>query len=150
MMDDYYNHRRHNINYMRLNARTIDPQGHATDLFSQWAIDYLASRKGKPQPFFLYLAYNAPHDPVQPPDKWLEKVKRREPGISDQRARLVALIEHLDDGIGRVISALKTNGQDQNTLIVFTSDNGGLLRTGANCGEFRKNIPCVLRICFRL
>ena len=137
MMDDYYTHLRHNNNYMRLNARTIDPQGHATDLFSQWAIDYLASRKGKPQPFFLYLAYNAPHDPVQPPDKWLEKVKRREPGISDQRARLVALIEHLDDGIGRVISALKTNGQDQNTLIVFTSDNGGLLRTGANCGNLR-------------
>lgn len=137
MMDDYYTHLRHNNNYMRLNARTIDPRGHATDLFSQWAIDYLASRKGRPQPFFLYLAYNAPHDPVQPPDEWLDKVKRREPGISEQRARLVALIEHLDDGIGRVMSALKTNGQDQNTLIVFTSDNGGLLRMGANCGNLR-------------
>ena len=41
MMDDYYNHRRHGINYMRKNKTTIDPKGHATDLFSQWAVDYL-------------------------------------------------------------------------------------------------------------
>ena len=41
MMDDYYKHRRHGINYMRLNSKEIDPKGHATDIFSRWAIDYL-------------------------------------------------------------------------------------------------------------
>ena len=137
MMDDYYNHLRHGNNYMRLNGQTIDPQGHATDLFTQWAIDYLASRKGRPQPFFLYLAYNAPHDPIQPPKEWLEKVKRRESGISDKRAALVALIEHMDDGVGKVLAALKANGQDRNTLIVFTSDNGGQLSHEANNNNLR-------------
>jgi arylsulfatase A-like enzyme len=137
MMDDYYHHRRHNQNYMRRNLQTIDPAGHATDLFSQWAVDYLANRRNKPQPFFLYLAYNAPHDPIQAPQEWLEKVKQREAGMSEQRAKLVALIEHMDDGIGRVLAALKANGQEQNTLVIFTSDNGGFLRAGANCGDLR-------------
>ena len=107
MMDDYYLHRRHDRNYMRLNDREIDPQGHATDLFTEWAIEYLASRKSQPEPFFLYLAYNAPHAPIQPPPDWLERVNQREQGISVKRAKLVALIEHMDAGVGRVMSALK-------------------------------------------
>jgi len=80
MMDDYYNHRRHDINYMRRNSQEIDPQGHATDLFTDWACDYLRDRANndrpnKKKPFFLYLAYNAPHTPIQPPAAWLDKVK---------------------------------------------------------------------------
>jgi len=137
MMDDYYNHRRHGINYMRLNNKEIDPKGHATDLFSQWAIDYIKQRAGSKRPFFLYLAYNAPHTPIQPPKDWLEKVKKRENNINDRRAKLVALIEHMDDGIGKVIASLKKNGLDENTLIIFTSDNGGQLNVGANNGPLR-------------
>jgi len=137
MIDDYYKHRRHGINYFRENEKEIDPPGHATDLFTEWAIDYLDDRKGKKEPFFLYLSYNAPHTPIQPPADWLAKVKARENGITDQRAKLVALIEHLDDGIGHVIAALKKNGQDKNTLIIFSSDNGGQLNVGARCGNHR-------------
>jgi arylsulfatase A-like enzyme len=137
MMDDYYNHRRHGINYMRLNNKEIDPKGHATDLFSQWAIEYIKDRSRSKQPFFLYLAYNAPHTPIQPPKEWFEKVKKREKNISDKRARLVALIEHMDNGIGKVIAMLKDNSLDNNTLIIFTSDNGGQLNVGANNGPLR-------------
>ncbi len=137
MMDDYYHHRRHERNYMRLNNREIDPQGHATDLFTNWAIEYLESRKNQGQPFFLYLAYNAPHAPVQPPQDWLDRVKKREPGISEKRAKLVALIEHMDAGVGRVMDALKAHGQIENTLVVFVSDNGGDLGTSATCGPLR-------------
>jgi arylsulfatase A-like enzyme len=138
MMDDYYNHRRHGFNYMRLNDAEIDPEGHATDLFAQWAIDYLRERaKNKEQPFFLYLAYNAPHTPIQPPEEWIKRVKQREAGISDKRAKLVALIEHLDAGIGKVIDALKETGLSDNTLVVFTSDNGGQLGVGASNGPLR-------------
>jgi len=78
MMDDYYTHLRHGYNYMRLNKQEIHPEGHATDLFTQWAIEYIRGRINKKQPFFLYLAYNAPHTPIQPPEEWLEKVKKRE------------------------------------------------------------------------
>ena len=158
MMDDYYKHHRHGNNYMRLNDKEIDPQGHATDLFTHWAIDYIRRRTTKKEsqsrvegvppsnrgqgaydtkPFFLYLAYNAPHTPIQPPAEWLERVKKREPDISDKRARLVALIEHLDDGIGKVIAALKDCGASDNTLVIFTSDNGGQLDVGANNGSLR-------------
>ena len=52
-------------------------------------------------------------------------------------ANLVALIEHLDDGIGKVIQSLKTAGKFDNTLIVFFSDNGGLLSNGSNNGNLR-------------
>ena len=97
MMDDYYNHRRHGFNYMYDDRTEIDPEGHATDLFTEWACDYIRGRKAK-QPYFLYLAYNAPHTPIQPPEEWIAKVKAREKGITDRRAKLVALIEHMDDG----------------------------------------------------
>lgn len=137
MMDDYYTHRRHDINYMRLGDQEIDPEGHATDLFSDWAVDYLDSRKDRADPFFLYLAYNAPHTPIQPPDDWLARVKAREPEMSDDRARLVALIEHMDAGIGRVLDALKANGLEERTLVIFASDNGGQLNVGARCGPYR-------------
>jgi arylsulfatase A-like enzyme len=137
MMDDYYNHRRHGINYMRLGDQEIDPAGHATDLFTDWAVDYIHERHGHAEPFFLYLAYNAPHTPIQPPPDWVARVKQRQPGIADKRAKLVALIEHMDHGIGQVIAALKETGEYDNTLVVFTSDNGGQLDVGANNGPLR-------------
>ena len=137
MMNDYYTHLRNGNNFMRENKKVIDPVGHATDLFTQWAVDYIGAQKNSSHPFFLYLAYNAPHSPVQPPAEWLAKVKAREKGISDSRANLVALIEHLDDGIGKVIQSLKNSGKFENTLIVFMSDNGGLISNGSNNGDLR-------------
>lgn len=137
MMDDYYTHRRHGNNYMRQGTEETDPQGHATDLFTQWAVDYIRERSASKRPYFLYLAYNAPHTPIQPPDDWLERVTNREKGIDEQRARLVALIEHLDDGIGQVLQALRASGAADNTLVIFTSDNGGQLNVGAHNGRLR-------------
>ena len=137
MMDDYYHHRRHDINYMRHNTEEIDPEGHATDLFTDWACTYLNERTGEDEPFFLYLAYNAPHTPIQPPEDWLARVREREPEMSEKRAKLVALIEHMDDGIGRVLHCLEQTGLAENTLVVFSSDNGGQLSAGANNGPLR-------------
>jgi len=137
MMDDYWTHRRHGINYMRKNKEVIDPAGHATDLFTQWVTNYFDERAKQKQPFFLYLAYNAPHFPVQPPKEWLEKVQKREPNIHPKRAALVALIEHMDDGIGKVIKSLKDNDLYDNTIIIFSSDNGGHLPDMPNNGPTR-------------
>jgi arylsulfatase A-like enzyme len=134
MMDDYLTHRRHGINYMRLNDKEIDPKGHATDLFTDWSVEYIRGRGKSARPFFLYLAYNAPHSPIQPPQEWLDRVRRREKGISEQRAKIVALIEHLDDGIGKVLAALDAAGLSDNTLVIFTSDNGGSLALGSDNG----------------
>ena len=90
MMDDYYNHRRHGNNYMRLNREVITPQGHATDLFSEWAVDYIREREKKEgaDPWFLYLAYNAPHTPIQPPQDWYERVRKERPDLAEAREPL--------------------------------------------------------------
>lgn len=137
MMDDYYNHRRHGINYMRRGEEVIYPEGHATDLFTDWAVHYIKSRTVSTAPFFLYLAYNAPHTPIQPPEEWVTKVQQREGNIDEARAKLVALIEHMDHGIGKVMTALKENGFHDNTLVIFVSDNGGQLNVGARNGPLR-------------
>lgn len=137
MMDDYYNHRRHGINYMRRGEEVIHPEGHATDLFTDWAVHYIESRTVSTAPFFLYLAYNAPHTPIQPPEEWVTKVQQREGDIDEARAKLVALIEHMDHGIGKVMTALKENGLYDNTLVIFVSDNGGQLNVGARNGPLR-------------
>lgn len=137
MVEDFWEHRREGINYMRRNEQKITPEGHVTDLLTEWAVDYIEKRAGGEQPFFLFLSHLAPHFPVQPPEEWLDKVKEREPDISETRARLVAFIEHLDAGIGEVTEALEENGIYENTIILFTSDNGGHLPSEANNGPLR-------------
>ncbi|MDA0336688.1 MAG: sulfatase-like hydrolase/transferase [bacterium] len=137
MMDDYLTHRRHDINYMQFAQQEIDPEGHATDLFTDWAIQYIRQRESTTQPFFLYLAYNAPHTPIQPPEEWVDRVRQREPEAADERVRYVALVEHLDDGIGRTLQALEETGQLDNTLVIYTSDNGGQMNVGATNGPYR-------------
>ncbi len=137
MMDDYYTHRRHDINYMRHGFDTIDPRGHATDLFTEWSMDFIRAQAQSSDPFFLYLAYNAPHTPIQPPDEWITRVQEREPDISPQRAKYIALVEHMDAGIGRVLDTLEDTDQLSNTLVIYTSDNGGSINVGAHNGPLR-------------
>lgn len=137
MMDDYWSHLRNGQNLMRLNGAAIEPAGHATDLFTDWACAYLEQRSRAKAPFFLYLAYNAPHGPVQPPPEWLEKVKAREPHLEEKRQKFVALTEHMDSGIGRVLETLDRLHLAENTLVIFTSDNGGSLPEGGTSGPWR-------------
>ncbi|KAA5543284.1 sulfatase-like hydrolase/transferase [Roseiconus nitratireducens] len=128
MMDDYYTHLRGGQNFMRLNDRVIDPEGHATELFTQWAIDYITQRSGQPErPFFLYLPYNAPHFPIQPPDEWLQRTQQRLPDLDEKRAKNVALVEHLDHHVGLLLEKLDALGLRDKTVVAFTSDNGGSL-----------------------
>jgi arylsulfatase A-like enzyme len=155
MMDDYLTHRRHKINYMRRNEEVIDPAGHATDLFTRWAVDYIHERGKRKQPFFLYLAYNAPHAPLQPTEAALARVRQAQPDISDKRARYAALVEHLDEGIGQVLRALRAAGVEEETLVIFASDNGGAFAYGGFNGALRGDkgtmyegglrVPCFAR-----
>jgi len=138
MMDSYSTHLRHGNNYMRLNAKEIEPTGHATELFTDWAADYLSERaKHQDQPFFLYLAYNAPHFPIEPPAEWLAKVKARAPQLPEPRAKNVAFVEHLDHNVGRILATLESTGLAPNTLVVFSSDNGGSLPHAQNNDPWR-------------
>lgn len=137
MMDSYTTHLRQGHNYMRRNEEVIDPKGHATDIFAGWAADYFRERAKKKQLFFLYLAFNAPHFPIEPPADWLAKVKKRAPELSEKRALDVALVEHLDDRVGQLLAVLKETGLDQNTVVAFSSDNGGSLPHAQNNDPWR-------------
>jgi arylsulfatase A-like enzyme len=137
MMDSYTTHLRNGRNYMRRNLEVVHPTGHATDVFTHWARDYILKRAQSREPFLLYLAFNAPHFPIEPPAEWLARVKQRHPSITANRAANVALVEHLDDGIGRVLAALRETGVEKNTLVFFCSDNGGSLPHSQNNDPWR-------------
>lgn len=137
MMDDYWEHSRQGMQQMRRNETPIHPVGHATDLITEWSIEAMQRDTAKSRPFFQFLAYNAPHFPVQPPIEWLERVQAREPGLSETRALMVAFVEHLDHAIGQVLQAVDELGIRNNTIVVFTSDNGGLVKVGSNNGPLR-------------
>lgn len=123
------------------NDRIIDRTGeYLTDLYSNRAIDYL--RRRRDNPFLLCLFYNAPHWPWEgPKDKALSdslkgKDNQRnwlETGTSENYA---AVMEALDAGVGRVLAALKETGQEDNTLVIFVSDQGG--DEFAHPGPFRR------------
>ena len=77
---DYYTYQEHGSTApdMWHNENPIQAEGHCTDLFSDWSVDYLKEAAKTKHPFFLYLAYNAPHTPIQPPEDWTKKVMARE------------------------------------------------------------------------
>lgn len=139
MVMDYYTYQEHGsqASDMWHNTSLAKAEGHCTDLFSNWACEYLENSAKHNHPFFLYLPFNAPHTPIQPPEDWEKKVKARIPSLSEADAKYVALVEHLDHGIGRVLETLNKTGQSKNTIVVFTSDNGGYLQKGAYNGTWR-------------
>ena len=136
-MMDYYSHEHRGVSYLRHDDAPIVVEGHATDLFSDWAVEYVREKQGSDTPFFLYLAYTAPHSPIQPPADYVTRVQARDPDLDGTRVKFAALVEHLDDGVGRVLDALEETGQLQDTLVIFVSDNGGAEWFGADNGPLR-------------
>jgi arylsulfatase A-like enzyme len=83
--------------------------------------------ENKSNPFFLYMAYSAPHVTLIPrPDKLMKYFRKYEQSEEKFNPYYSAMVESLDDGVGKIIDALKKSGLLENTIIVFTSDNGGL------------------------
>lgn len=114
--NDYY---RYNV---ECNGQKIEPNGrYLTDLFSDEAVRYVNEHADAP--FFLNLHYNAPHFPLQAPERAVEKYSRMEK-FSPAVCKLYAMIEIMDQGIGRLLDALDARGIAQNTIVVFASDNG--------------------------
>ena len=95
--------------------------------------------KGSKQPFMLYLAYNAPHQPLEAPKETIEKYS----SIGNKSRRTyAAMIDKMDEGIGMVIDALKEAGKLDNTIIFFLSDNGGIADKAEHTPEiFASNFP---------
>jgi arylsulfatase A-like enzyme len=101
------------------------PDGYITDYFANQAVAAIEANRNRP--FFLYLAFNAPHTPLQAARADYDALS----GIPDHTEHVYgAMIAALDRGVGRVMQALRDNGLDDNTLVIFTSDNGGAWYVG--------------------
>ncbi len=101
-----------------------------TDLLTDEAVAFIQRPRDKP--YFMYLAYNAPHTPMQATQSWLDRV----PDISDKKRRTyAAMVTALDDGIGRVRAAIAEQGETDQTLVFFFSDNGGITPVNAASNE---------------
>ena len=103
---------------------SIDDLNHLTTWYAERAVKFIDAHKN--HPFFLYLAHNMPHVPLGVSDKFRGQTKR---GLYGD------VIEEIDWSVGQVLDALKRNGLDQNTLVIFTSDNGPWLCYGNHAGS---------------
>jgi len=98
----------------------FQPRGYLTDYYTDEAIRVIEANRNRP--FLLYLAHWAPHTPLQASKEDYDALSH----IEDHRTRVyAAMIRALDRGVGRVLQALRDNGLEENTMVVFTSDNGG-------------------------
>lgn len=102
------------------NSARFRPDSHMTDYFSRHAVKVIEANRNRP--FFLYLAYNAPHTPLQSEKEDYNALAH----ISDHTERTYAgMLRGLDRGIGQVLDSLEANEIADNTIVIFTSDNGG-------------------------
>ncbi len=110
---------------------------YGTDLLTDEAVKFITEPRKRP--FFLYLAYTAPHFPLEAPEEEIKPFQ--DLGLPAGTAIVYAMITRLDKGIGKVLEAIRQSGQEENTIVVFTSDNGpefgpwrGLNRARFNAG----------------
>ncbi|MCU0786530.1 MAG: sulfatase [Verrucomicrobia bacterium] len=126
---------------------TQEDQNQLTTWYAERAVKFI--EKNKARPFFLYLAHSMPHVPLGVSDKFRGKTKR---GLYGD------VIEEIDWSVGQVLGALKRNGLDENTWVIFTSDNGPWLSYGNHAGSARPlregkgtsweggtRVPCIMR-----
>lgn len=112
------------------NGVEVEENEYITDGLSREAVNFIEKAgEDKDKPFFLYLAYNAPHSPMQAKQEDMDMF----PEINDKKRKVYAgMVYAVDRGVDRIVKALKDTGQYENTLIVFLSDNGGKPNLGAN------------------
>ncbi len=94
-----------------------------TDYLTRKAVEYIIEKKD--ETFYLHLSYYAVHIPLQAPQNLVKKYEKKQGSGGHDNPTYAAMIESVDTGIGKVISTLKDLGLDQNTLVIFYSDNGG-------------------------
>ena len=111
------------------NNKEVKETEYITDALSREAVRFVNDASKNSAPFFLYLAYNAPHSPLQAKEEDMKLFEK----IKDKRRRTYAgMVYAVDRGVGELVESLKATNQYENTLIVFLSDNGGSLRQAAS------------------
>ncbi len=118
---DYYTHHREGqLDWHRGFEPNYD-EGYSTELIASEAVRFIEEHAGS-GPFFLYVPFNAPHTPLQVPNRWLAPFA----SVEDERRRIyMAMVAAMDHAIGEILDALHRRGVQEDTLVWFASDNGG-------------------------
>ena len=133
-------------NYYKGNRSYFDPilwhnneqkkyEGYCSDIFTDEAIKFIEENKSNQ--FFCYLSFNAPHTPLQVPDKYYDLYKNVDPSVISESEkismteknvldakRIYGMVTNIDDNVGKLVSKLKELNIDQNTILIFMTDNG--------------------------
>ena len=115
---------------IRHNGTFVKTKGFCTDVFFSQALGWIQQNKDKP--FFAYIPTNAPHSPFVAPDHKMEKFSQY--GFKEGMQGFYGMIENIDENVGRLMARLKEWGLEENTLVIFMSDNGFVL-SGVGNGE---------------
>ncbi len=102
------------------NETLINQEGYMTDLITQKTVEFINANAGRP--FFVQVAFNAPHSPTQSPAAQASASTQG----SATRADYVAVMERVDRGVGEILEALRTHSLEDETIVIFTNDNGGI------------------------
>jgi arylsulfatase A-like enzyme len=131
---DYYTHERYGVPSLFRGNERVKEEGYATDLFRREALRFIDESKGRP--FFLYLAFNAPHaastygpEKYPVPARYLALYPDADPTAN--RTKYLAMVTCLDEAVGAVLDRLAARGLERDTLVLFLGDNGGA-RPGDN------------------
>lgn len=134
-----------------LNDKPVEREGYLTDLITDEAVRFIQHKHHSP--FFLYVAYTAPHTPYQGPDDKSPEPVSQENYNKGTRATYTAMVERMDEGIGKIVKTLEEHNVADKTLVVFMSDNGAN-KTGnnspysgykGNLFEGGIHVPCIAR-----
>ncbi len=152
---DYWTHERYGVPSMFRGNERINEEGYATDLFGREALRFI--RDNRARPFFLYLAFNAPHGAsnleksgVQAPKDYVAMYPQ---SLTEKRRTYLGSITCMDAAVGQILAELKTQKIAENTLVIFTSDNGGTSKQANGALRGHKNqlferglrVPCIAR-----
>lgn len=106
--------------HLEKNGQIQSYQGYLPDILTNEAIEFI--RKNKNQPFFTYLSLNTPHSPHQVPDEFFQAYKQL--GLDDELASIYGMVSNVDKNVGRLLDLLKELRLEENTLVIFLTDNG--------------------------
>lgn len=125
---NYFDRDRDGQTDWHVNWDDVQEEGYTTDLISDGAAQFVRQH-AKDGPFFLYVAHTAPHDPLQAPQKYIDQYAHLDDTPNDgkpsEKQLTAAMIACMDDGVGRLLKALEETGVARDTIVYFSSDNGG-------------------------
>jgi arylsulfatase A-like enzyme len=94
--------------------------GYCMNVYTDCAMDFM--KQNKDVPFFVYLATNTPHSPLEVPEEYLDQYSNL--GLKDRTARLYGMVKNIDDNLSRLLNTLEDEGLANNTIVIYMSDNG--------------------------